>query len=58
VFYFCTLPIRSNLLGSDTFIYGKVDGGGSVTLKEFTATTFHINDETYKISGNKFVKKF
>jgi len=46
------------LLGSDTFIYGKVDGGGSVTLKEFTATTFHINDETYKISGNKFVKKF
>ncbi len=30
---------------------------GSVTLKDFTASTFHINDETYKISGSKFVKK-
>ncbi len=30
---------------------------GSVTLKNFTATTFHINDETYKISGSKFVQK-
>ncbi|MBQ6297517.1 MAG: hypothetical protein IJK81_07470 [Selenomonadaceae bacterium] len=35
----------------------KVDGGGSVTLKEFTATTFHINDDTYKISGSKFKKQ-
>ena len=31
--------------------------GGSVTLKDFTATTFHINDDTYKISGSKLVKK-
>ena len=30
---------------------------GSVTLKDFTATTFHVNDSTYKISGSKFVKK-
>jgi len=30
---------------------------GFVTLKNFTATTFHINDETYKISGKKFVQK-
>ena len=30
---------------------------GSVTLKDFTAKTFHINDDTYKISGSKFVKK-
>ena len=30
---------------------------GSLTLKDFTATTFHINDETYKISGKKFVQK-
>ena len=29
---------------------------GSVTLKDFTATTFHINSDTYKISGNKLVK--
>ena len=32
-------------------------GSGSITLKDFTATTFHINDETYKISGKKFVAK-
>ena len=31
--------------------------GGSVTLKNFTATTFHVNDDTYQISGSKFVKK-
>ena len=30
---------------------------GSITLKDFTAKTFHINDETYKISSSKFVKK-
>ena len=31
---------------------------GSVILKDFTATTFHINDDTYKLnSKNKFVKK-
>lgn len=33
----------------------KVDSG-SVTLKDFTATTFNINDDTYKISGSKLVK--
>ena len=31
--------------------------GGSVTLKEFTATTFNINSDTYKISGSKFEKQ-
>ena len=30
---------------------------GSVVLKEFTATSFHIGDDVYKISGTKFVKK-
>lgn len=30
---------------------------GSITLKEFTATTFHIDNDTYKISGSKFVKQ-
>ena len=34
----------------------KVDGG-SITLKNFTATTFHINSDIYKISGTKLVKK-
>ena len=29
---------------------------GSITFKEFTATTFHINNDTYKISGTKLVK--
>jgi Ca2+-binding RTX toxin-like protein len=31
--------------------------GGSVTLKDFTATTFHINDDTYKISGSTLKKQ-
>ncbi|MBD3878918.1 MAG: calcium-binding protein [Quinella sp. 1Q5] len=30
--------------------------GGSVTLKNFTTSTFHINDDTYKISGSKLKK--
>ena len=27
---------------------------GSVTLKDFTATTFHVNNDVYKISNGKF----
>ncbi|MBQ3442951.1 MAG: hypothetical protein IJG33_06880, partial [Selenomonadaceae bacterium] len=30
---------------------------GSVTFKDFTATTFHIDGDSYKISGSKLVKK-
>ena len=29
---------------------------GSVTLKDFTAKTFHVNNAVYQISGSKFVK--
>ncbi|MBD3880097.1 MAG: hypothetical protein SR1Q5_10570, partial [Quinella sp. 1Q5] len=29
---------------------------GSITFKEFTATTFHIDNDTYKISGSKLKK--
>ena len=32
-------------------------GDGSITLKNFTATTFNVNSDTYQISGNEFVKK-
>ena len=28
----------------------------AVTIKNFSATTFRINNDTYKISGNKLVK--
>ena len=32
--------------------------GGSVTLKDFnTSTTFHVNNDIYKISGSKFKKQ-
>ena len=32
--------------------------GGSVTLKDFnTSTTFHVNNDVYKISGSKFKKQ-
>ena len=30
---------------------------GSIKFKDSTATTFHINSDTYKISGSKLVKK-
>ncbi|MBR6713122.1 MAG: hypothetical protein IKI76_09045 [Selenomonadaceae bacterium] len=30
---------------------------GSVTFKEFNATTFHIDNDTYKISGSKLKKQ-
>ena len=46
-------PSYSKNNGTITF---KVDDG-SITLKEFTATTFHINNDTYKISGSKFKKQ-
>ena len=43
----------------------KVDGdvitlklnSGSVTFKETTATTFHINNDTYEVSDGQFVKQ-
>ena len=43
----------------------KVDGdvitlklnSGSVTFKEATATTFHINNDTYEVSDGQFVKQ-
>ena len=34
----------------------KVDKG-SITLKDFTATSFNVNGDTYKISGSKLVRK-
>ena len=30
---------------------------GSITFKEFTATTFHIDNDAYQISGSNLVKK-
>ena len=32
-------------------------GSGSITLKDFTATTFNVNGDRYKISGSSLVKK-
>ena len=47
-----------------TTSYNKTNGiitlsfdEGSIVLKDFTASTFHINDDTYKIKSNKFVKQ-
>ncbi len=50
------------IVGSFTTSYKKnaitfAIGDGSITLKNFTATTFHINSDIYQInSKNKFVK--
>ncbi len=35
----------------------KFDDGGSIMLKSFTATTFHIDDDVYRISGSKLKKQ-
>ena len=35
----------------------KMYDNGSITLKNFTATTFHVNSDVYQIVDNKFVKK-
>ena len=47
-----------------TASYSKTKGtvtlkfnSGSITFKEFTATTFHINNDTYKISGSTLKKQ-
>ena len=32
-------------------------GAGVVSLNDFTASIFHVNDDTYKISGSKLVKQ-
>ena len=35
----------------------KFDSSNSITLKNFTATTFHVNNSTYKISGSTLALK-
>ena len=40
---------------NDAIIF-KVSGG-SVTLQDFTAKTFHVNDDAYQIKGSKLVKQ-
>ena len=51
-----SLDFTASYSASKGKIVFKVDGG-SVTLQEFTATTFHINDSTYKISGSTLKKQ-
>ena len=41
---------------SEKELYFKVDStADALTLKDFTATTFNVNGDTYKISGKKLV---
>ena len=35
----------------------KFADGGLISFKNFMATTFHIDNDTYKISGSKFKKQ-
>ncbi|MBR0059865.1 MAG: hypothetical protein IJP68_00135, partial [Selenomonadaceae bacterium] len=53
---FDNLDFTTSYSASKGKIVFSVDGG-SVTLKDFTATTFHINDDIYKISGSKLKKQ-
>lgn len=39
-------------------VYFKVGNtSNAITLKEFSATTFHVNNDIYQVSGSKLVKK-
>ena len=53
---FDNLDFTTSYSASKGKIVFKVDGG-SITLNDFTTKTFHINNNIYKISGSKFVKK-
>ena len=35
----------------------KMNDNGSITLKNFTATSFRVNSDVYQIADNKFIKK-
>ena len=52
------------IMDNYTAVYSKADktlnftiDDGSITLKNFTATTFNVNGTNYKISGTSLVKK-
>ena len=39
-------------------VYFKVGTANAITLSDFTATSFHVNSDTYQINTkNEFVKK-
>ena len=50
------LDFKTSYSKKNSVIKFKFDGG-SVTLKDFSATTFHVNDDVYQIVDSKFKKK-
>ncbi len=52
-----SLDFTASYSKKDKAVSLSFDDGGSIMLKSFTATTFHIDSDTYKISGGKFVKQ-
>ena len=42
---------------SDKIIFKVGSTASAITIKDFTASTFNINGDIYKISGTKLVKK-
>ncbi len=50
---FTTAYSKKNGVETVTFTFDS----GSVTLKDFSATTFNVNNSTYKISGNSLALK-
>ena len=53
---FDNLDFKASYSKKNKSVAFKFDSG-DITLKNFTATTFHVNDDTYKISGSKLVKQ-
>lgn len=59
-----TLTFDNIIFKTSMASYNKSEGtltlnlsGGSVTLKDFTTSTFHINSDTYKINGSTLKKQ-
>ena len=43
--------------GKEDFDFADVHSLGTVTFKDYSATTFHINSDTYQVKNGSFVKK-
>ena len=52
-----SLDFKASYSKSKDAVTLKFDTNNTITFKDFTATTFHINNDVYKISGSKLKKQ-
>ena len=49
---------KAGVAAYNDFLHGNIGiTSESITLKDFTATTFNVNGLKYRIKGNSFVRK-